>query len=60
MYLLSYNSFPDDGVMGKGFSLFGYLFHHKVNSTVFHSGYISDIEFDDTDKYMHRWKSFDI
>ena len=38
--------------MGKGFSLSAISSITRVNSTVFHSGYISDIEFDDTDKYM--------
>ena len=47
-----YNSFSGDGVMGKGFSLSAISSITRVNSTVFHSGYISDIEFDDTDKYM--------
>ena len=47
-----YNSFSGDGVMGKGFSLSAISSITRVNTTVFHSGYISDIEFDDTDKYM--------
>ena len=47
-----YNSFSGDGLMGKGFSLSAISSITRVNTTVFHSGYISDIEFDDTDKYM--------
>lgn len=47
-----YNSFSGDGIMGKGFSLSAISSITRANTTVFHSGYISDIEFDDTDKYM--------
>lgn len=47
-----YNSFAGDGVMGKGFSLSAISSITRANTTVFHSGYISDIKFDDTDKLM--------
>lgn len=47
-----YNSFSGDGVMGKGFSLSAISSITRVNTTVFHNGYISDVKFDNTDKYM--------
>lgn len=47
-----YNSFSGDGVMGKGFSLSAISSITRANTTVFHNGYISDIKFDNTDKYM--------
>lgn len=47
-----YNSFSGDGVMGKGFSLSAVSSITRANTTFFHNGYISDIKFDDTDKYM--------
>ena len=47
-----YNSFSGDGVMGKGFSLSAISSITRANTTVFHNGYISDIKFDNTDKYI--------
>lgn len=47
-----YNSFSGDGIMGKGFSLSAISSITRVNSTVFHNGYISDVKFDNTDDYM--------
>lgn len=47
-----YNSFSNDGVMGKGFSISATSSITRVNSTMFHGGYFSDIKFDASDKYM--------
>lgn len=47
-----YNRFSGDGVMGKGVSLSAISSITRANTTVFHNGYISDIKFDNTDKYM--------
>ena len=47
-----YNSFSGDGIMGKGFSISAMSSITRTNTTRFHSGYISDIKFDNTDKLI--------